>query len=161
MKKVLFSKSFLVALSLVIAFFSVFSAPVSAKTSDDHLKIIQESLKYNVQTEKYVFNSDLAKKKGLNDKQAANLKNFFESMNSKEIKAFNKEIGFAPDLKSLENSKNPQIAPVLAGIIGAIGGALAAKLMDEIMNYGIAKTCQKNKGKNAAFDDYCKTNGHI
>ncbi|HHQ6957562.1 TPA: hypothetical protein ACSTP8_002672 [Staphylococcus aureus] len=165
MKKILFSKSFLLTLSLIITFFGIFNNPTQAESSsisEKEINTIQKSLKYDIQNEKYVFNTEYATNNGLTQKQAENLKTYFESMNKDQIEKFNQKIGFKPDLDSNNNEgTSTRIAPALAAVLGVIGGAVATKLLDEIMNYGIKKTCQSNKGKWAAFDDYCSTNGHL
>ncbi|MCE5595148.1 hypothetical protein JL790_12050 [Staphylococcus pseudintermedius] len=165
MRKLIFNKTFLLALSLIVTFFGIFNTPAQAESNSinkEQINTIQNSLKYDIQNEKYVFNTEYATSNGLTQKQAENLKNYFESMNKDQIEKFNQEIGFKPDLNSSENEgTSTRIAPALAAVLGVIGGAVATKLLDEIMNYGIAKTCQVNEGKWKAFDDYCSTNGHL
>ncbi|UEX90394.1 hypothetical protein [Staphylococcus ratti] len=155
----------MLTLSLIIAFFGTFSDPTHAHSNsinEKQINTIQNSLRYDIQNEKYAFNTEYAVNNGLTQNQAENLKIYFESMNEEQIEKFNQQIGLKPDLNSNKNEgPSTRIAPALAAVLGVIGGAVATKLLDEIMNYGIKKTCQSNKGKWEAFDDYCSTNGHL
>lgn len=157
-KKVIFP-----ILALILTLSAAFSPQASAEEtnkgiSQKEAEIIQKSLKFDPQNKKYIFDKDIATSEGLTQNQATNLKNFFENMKSDEIKQFNEKVGFKPDY---ETKQQTRIAPALLAVLAFIGGAAAGKLLDEIMNYGIAKACQSNKGKWGAFDDYCSTNGHI
>ncbi|UEX91212.1 hypothetical protein [Staphylococcus ratti] len=158
-KKILFPLLALILSITAIASPHTTEAKETKGITDKQIKIIQKSLKYDPQNKKYVFDEKYAKQNGLTKNQATNLKTFFENMNDKQIKEFNKKVGFKPDYKN--NQPTPRIAPALLYVLSFIGGAVAGKLLDEIMNYGITKTCKAHKGKWPAFDDYCSTNGHI
>ncbi|UXR71678.1 hypothetical protein [Staphylococcus sp. IVB6240] len=58
----------------------------------------------------------------MTQKQAENLKTYFESMNKDQIEKFNQKIGFKPDLDSNNNEgTSTRIAPALAAVLGVIG----------------------------------------
>lgn len=163
MKILKYKKVIFPMLALIITLSAAFSPQASASEqnkgiSQKEAEIIQKSLKFDLHNKKYIFNEDIAKKEGLTQNQAKNLKIFFKNIKSDDVEQFNQEVGFKP---GYEIKQQTRIAPALVAVLAFIGGAAAGKLLDEIMNYGIAKACQSNKGKWGAFDDYCSNNGHI
>ncbi|MCE5764353.1 hypothetical protein JL781_12130, partial [Staphylococcus pseudintermedius] len=73
MRKLIFNKTFLLALSLIVTFFGIFNTPAQAESNSinkEQINTIQNSLKYDIQNEKYVFNTEYATSNGLTQKQA-------------------------------------------------------------------------------------------
>lgn len=166
MKKYLFSKFSITTFTAVMIFSLIFSTGVSAATqsntiSDEELNAIENSLLYNTMTGTYVFDEEKSQKLGLTKNQSLNLNNFFENMTKEEVKNFNKLIGFDPQKYNGSGEISVMAPPLLIPILSFLGGAAAGKILDEVMNYGIAKACENLHGNWNLFDDFCETNGHI
>jgi len=131
-------------------------SPVSEAKSkkgltQDQLNVIRDSVSYDYKNEHFKFDIDNAVKNGFTIEEANNLNFFFTTTSLEEMKK----------LSNYQEPAHPTIAPALLVLLGFIGGGVASFLLDQILTYGVAKTCKKYYYKNAAFKDYCKTVGHI
>lgn len=52
--------------------------------------------------------------------------------------------------------------PALIWVIaGVVGGAAADEIIGQVTNWGVSGACRNLEGNWSAFDDFCRSNGHI
>lgn len=50
---------------------------------------------------------------------------------------------------------------VIKGIASAVGVAAGEEIISQVTNWGVSGACRNLEGRWAAFDDFCRSNGHI
>lgn len=53
------------------------------------------------------------------------------------------------------------VPAVIWVIAGVVGGAAADEIIGQVTNWGVSGACRNLEGNWSAFDDFCRSNGHI
>ncbi|MCU5379902.1 hypothetical protein OCA08_22505 [Bacillus cereus] len=92
---------------------------------------------------------------GASEQEATYIKEYFENMDAGQVLM----------VESAKRGEIQYVFPAIPVVLIPIGkyliGAVGAVIINEVIQYGIGKACQKLKGKYGFFTDFCKTRGYI
>ncbi|SDR71133.1 hypothetical protein SAMN04488539_0119 [Corynebacterium timonense] len=130
-------------------------AQSSATTDQD--SAIARAVYYDLREDRFGIFHEAAQSLGYSAEQIRAFERNLAELSPDESRQLATVIGL--DVEAIKQQR--AIPAVIAAIAGFVGGALGSEIIGQVANWGVATACQNLNGFSGAFDDFCRSNGHI
>lgn len=118
---------------------------------------ISHAVYYDLRSDSFEVSDSRASELGYSADEIQQFQQNLAELTSQESRELAEVIGI--DVESLKMQRAiPAIVWVIAGFIG---GAAADEIIGQVTNWGVSGACRNLAGSWDAFDDFCRSNGHL
>lgn len=132
------------------------SLPGTASETTERQSISQ-AVYYDLRTDGFIVSEEEALALGYTNSEVAQFQKNLAALGPEESRELASIIGL--DTESLK--KQRAVPLVVKAIAVFLGGSAADEIIGQVTNWGVSGACRNLAGNWGAFDDFCRSNGHI
>lgn len=116
-----------------------------------------EVIDYDIYQDRFVVSVERATELGYTPEDVQRFQVNFDEMKPQQARQLAELLGI--DVTALRQQRAIPVAVV--AIASFIGGAAAHEIVSQVTNWGVSGACRNLEGRWNAFDEFCRSNGHI
>lgn len=130
-------------------------AHVDTESEAEHSVV--NAISYDIQADRFLVSEEKAADLGFGSDRIQAFQQNFNELSPQESRELAELIGI--DVSALRQQR--AVPVVVVAIASFIGGAAASEIISQVTNWGVSGACRNLEGRWDAFDNFCRSNGHV